>query len=145
MDSVRFEGDPAPVLSMPAVVPAAVPASGKDKAGSGKKRKRGDAGGEENEGGEGGNDPEERELPGVWDRVVHRSGGTAVVVFVDRASMEMAVRAVQKLAGGKAAGKKDGRGVTWGEKVSGDVPEMGMSRKSKVHTFYPLYSTSFSG
>lgn len=35
-------------------------------------------------------------LPEVWDRELHRSGGTAVVTFVDRASAELALKEVKR-------------------------------------------------
>lgn len=35
-------------------------------------------------------------LPEVWDRELHRSGGTAIVTFVDRASAELALKEVKR-------------------------------------------------
>ncbi|KAL8657788.1 MAG: hypothetical protein Q9226_001573 [Calogaya cf. arnoldii] len=60
-------------------------------------------------------------LPATWDRELRTDGRTAVVVFVDRVSMEAAYKAVKGL----------GRGGTmpiWGEGVEGKVPSLGTAR-----------------
>ena len=60
-------------------------------------------------------------LPDVWDREVHRSGGTAVVKFVDRASAEMAIREAKRAV-------KTEREIVWGAGVERKVPPLGPSR-----------------
>lgn len=59
-----------------------------------KKRKRGD---DENATAE-----EVGLLPEIWDRELHRSGGTAIVTFVDRASAELALKEVKRAVKSKA-------------------------------------------
>ena len=74
----------------------------------GKKRKRADVEAEE----------PVPQLPEVWDRELHRSGSTAVVVFVDRPSMEIGLKAVKRAA-------KNGTEVVWGKGVEDKVPKLG--------------------
>lgn len=62
-------------------------------------------------------------LPSVWDRELQTKGFTAVVMFVDRASMDAALKAV------KAARKEKSEPV-WGEGVDGKVPALGYASKS---------------
>ena len=82
---------------------------------TGKKRKRGSEGGNlENIGGVA--------LPSTWDRELQTNGLTAVVLFVDRASMDAAFKAVK-------ACQKEGREPVWGEGVEGKVPALGSASK----------------
>lgn len=60
-------------------------------------------------------------LPEIWDRDLHRSGGTAVVRFVDRTSADMALREARRAV-------KTGKEVTWGAGVSNKVPPLGSAR-----------------
>lgn len=60
-------------------------------------------------------------LPGTWEREVLRAGGTAVVVFVDRASVEAVMKAVRRV-------RKHGEAVVWGHGVEGKVPSLGSQR-----------------
>jgi ribosomal RNA-processing protein 7 len=62
----------------------------------------------------------------VWDRETRRSGSTAVIAFVDKASREVTLKAVAK----RAAGRKKSVGVVWGEGIgeSVKVPALGISR-----------------
>ena len=70
-------------------------------------------------------------LPETWDRELHRSGGTAVVRFVDRASAEMALREAKHAA-------KSGKEIIWGAKVEGKVPPLGSARYLAHHKLrYP--------
>ena len=62
------------------------------------------------------------QLPEVWDRQLHRSGSTAVVVFVDRPSMELGLKAVKRAA-------KTGTEVVWGKGVEDKVPKLGSASK----------------
>ncbi len=69
------------------------------------------------------------ELPAVWDRELHPSGSTAVVVFVDRPSMETSLKAVRKAA-------RKGTEIIWGEGVEDKLPKLGSARtSSQVSTF----------
>ena len=70
-------------------------------------------------------------LPETWDRQLHRSGGTAVVRFVDRASAEMALREARRAV-------KSGKEIIWGAGVEGKVPPLGSSRYLAHHKLrYP--------
>ncbi|KAL4801919.1 ribosomal small subunit assembly protein [Aspergillus unguis] len=60
-------------------------------------------------------------LPSTWDRVLQRSGSHAVVVFVDRASMEASLKAAKKAA-------RKSSGITWGEGIEEKVPALGIQR-----------------
>ncbi|KAL4792731.1 ribosomal RNA-processing protein 7-domain-containing protein [Aspergillus venezuelensis] len=60
-------------------------------------------------------------LPETWERSLQRSGSHAVVVFVDKASMEASLKAAKK------ASKKSGS-ITWGEGIEGKVPDLGLQR-----------------
>jgi len=67
-------------------------------------------------------------LPETWDRDLHRSGGTAVVTFVDRASLELALKEARK------AGKGGGKGLAWvGRGVEGRVALLGSARYLAHH------------
>lgn len=76
-----------------------------------KKRKRGSSGGiiEDMEG---------AALPSVWDRDLQTNGLTAVVSFVDRASMDAALKAVRSI-------RKEQREPIWGKGLEGEVPALG--------------------
>ncbi|KAE9976119.1 hypothetical protein EG327_008224 [Venturia inaequalis] len=89
--------------------------------GRGKKRKRGAADEEE---GVVKRQIEEMKLPEVWDRGVLRGGGCAVVVFVDEASREGALKECGRV-------KKRGRVVEW-PVLEGE--EMGLGRYRTHHT-----------
>lgn len=87
-----------------------------------RKRKRGD--------GKGATEAEVK----TWDREMRQSGGTAVVVFVDKASCEMGLKAAAKAVKSK---KKDGKGdgvIVWGEGVREEykVPALGISRMMPI-------------
>ncbi|KAL4954918.1 ribosomal RNA-processing protein 7-domain-containing protein [Aspergillus filifer] len=60
-------------------------------------------------------------LPETWERSLQRSGSHAVVVFVDKASMEASLKAAKK------ASKKSGS-ITWGEGIEEKVPDLGLQR-----------------
>lgn len=83
-----------------------------------KKRKRGKSGGIF-EGIEG------TALSSVWDRDLQTNGLTAVVLFVDRASMEAALKAVKVI-------RKERREPVWGEGLEGKVPALGSASWSLV-------------
>ncbi|KAK4541896.1 hypothetical protein LTR36_007260 [Oleoguttula mirabilis] len=91
----------------------------------GKKRKRGptDEGEEVAE--------EVGQLPEVWDREMHASGGTATVTFVDKASAELARKRARKAV-------KEGSKITWGLGVDDRVPPLGLARYQAHHKLqYP--------
>ena len=61
-------------------------------------------------------------LPSVWDRRLQRNGGTAVVLFIDRASMETALKEVKKK-------HKAGNDIVWGDGVEEKLPKLGSASK----------------
>lgn len=79
----------------------------------GKKRKRV----EENENTE---EIEGASLPSTWDRELKGIGRTAIVILVDRASMEAVIRAIKKT-------RKDGKEPVWGEESDSMTPKLGSS------------------
>ncbi len=64
---------------------------------------------------------EGHQLPNVWERTLHASGAHAVVVFVDRPSMEASLKAAKKAA-------KLGTQIVWGKGLEGKVPALGLQR-----------------
>ena len=84
----------------------------------GKKRKRGKSRG-------GLEDMEGAALPSVWDRDLQTDGLTAVVLFVDRASMDAAIKAVKSI-------RKERREPVWGEGLEGKVPALGSASWSLI-------------
>ncbi|KAH8687691.1 ribosomal RNA-processing protein 7-domain-containing protein [Tricladium varicosporioides] len=92
-------------------------------ANKGKKRKRGQD-----------EDLEAPGLPEVWDRKLHRSGGTAVVVFVDLKSVEAVLRAVKKLH----KSGKESKYPVWGKGLEDKVEKLGSARYATHHALrYP--------
>ena len=91
-----------------------------------RKRKRGGSGGiiEDIEG---------AALPSVWDRELQTSGLTAVVLFVDHASMDAALKAVKST-------RKERKEPIWGEGLEGKVPALGSASRSL--TVYVLLMNS---
>ncbi len=76
-------------------------------------------------------DLENATLPETWDRAIHPSGSHAVVVFVDRPSMEASLKAAQKAA-------RLGTTIIWGEGIEDRVPPLGLKRYEAHHTMrYP--------
>lgn len=61
-------------------------------------------------------------LPSIWDRELQTNGLTAVVLFVDRASMDAALKAAKY-------SRTEGREIIWGKGLKGDVPALGSARK----------------
>ena len=61
-------------------------------------------------------------LPSVWDRRLQRNGGTAVVLFVDRASMETALKEAKKK-------QKVGGDTIWDDGVDEKLPKLGSASK----------------
>lgn len=60
-------------------------------------------------------------LPSTWDRQLQRSGSHAVVVFVDKASMEASMKAAKKAA-------RKSTTITWGEGIADRIPSLGLQR-----------------
>lgn len=85
----------------------------------GKKRKRNEE------------DGEEGELPETWDRELHRSGGTAVVTFVDQASADTAMKDAKRAS-------KQKRELVWNQSIEAKVPSLGSARyRSHQQARYP--------
>jgi ribosomal RNA-processing protein 7 len=68
-------------------------------------------------------------LPEVWDRQLHASGSTAVVVFVDSRSAEASLKAIRKM---HKLGKSE-RFPVWGEGLKNKIPRLGSERYRKHH------------
>ncbi len=111
VESIIFENEKAASTITPVVETAAK----KEKS---LKRKRGTEG-KEIESGVG-------QLPRVWDRDLHRSGSTAVVVMVDQKSVEAALKAVRKV-------HKNVAYPIWGAGVGEKVPKLGSQRYLTHH------------
>ncbi|EXJ76871.1 hypothetical protein A1O3_10516 [Capronia epimyces CBS 606.96] len=60
-------------------------------------------------------------LPDVFDNQIHQSGSTAIVVFVDKPSMELALKAARRAA-------KSGASVAWRQGAESKLPRLGLTR-----------------
>lgn len=67
------------------------------------------------------NELEDLKLPPTWDRQVHKSGSHAIVVFVDKASMAVSLKAARKAS-------KLGTKIVWGEGIENKLPPLGAER-----------------
>ncbi|KAH8808074.1 ribosomal RNA-processing protein 7-domain-containing protein [Xylogone sp. PMI_703] len=96
------------------------------KLSKGKKRKRAAAE----------SDERDTELPQTWDRSLRRSGGTAIVVLVDEASVNAVLKAVKKL---HKPGKEAQKYPIWGHDVSeAQTSKLGSARYAAHHALrYP--------
>lgn len=110
IENVHFEADKKPAISDDSAMLNPVTSNRK-----GKKRKRVTTTGpiEEEEG---------ASLPTSWDRKLQRNGGTATVIFVDRASMEAVIREVKRK-------QKEGREILWGSGIEEKLPQLGSARE----------------
>jgi len=113
----------------------------------GRKRKRDEEEEEEEE-----KEEEAVRLPPIWTRKLKKSGGTAVVLMVDEASVNMVLKAVGKLS----KKKKEKQYPVWGQGVSSKVPPLGVpwitshleltshadkaSTQSAVHAFFGAFN-----
>ncbi|KAL6713946.1 hypothetical protein ACLMJK_008440 [Lecanora helva] len=68
----------------------------------------------------------EAALPPTWDREIQTNGLTAVVLFVDRASTEAALKATK-------TARKESRDIVWGDGLKGQVPALGSARYLAHH------------
>lgn len=60
-------------------------------------------------------------LPPTWDREIQRSGSAAIVVFVDKPSMDSALKHAKKAAKARSA-------LNWGKGLEGRLPALGTQR-----------------
>ncbi|KAL8811047.1 MAG: hypothetical protein Q9223_003170 [Gallowayella weberi] len=112
IEEVQFEGSRKRIGS--AEASTAEPRKAKKE----KKRKRGPEAG----------DIEELDgtaFPDTWDRELRTDGRTAVVLFVDRISMEAAYKAVSRI-------QKEGPVPVWGEGIQDKVPPLGSTSRSHI-------------
>lgn len=73
-------------------------------------------------------------LPEISDRALHRSGSTAIVVFVDAKSAEAVLKAIRKI---HKSGKTD-RFPVWGGGLGDKLPLLGSARYESYHALrYP--------
>lgn len=66
-------------------------------------------------------------LPAVWDRELRSNGRTAVIRFVDRASMETAFKAIKTV-------RKQKYNPIWGEGLQDKLPPLGSARRDTLST-----------
>lgn len=71
-------------------------------------------------------------LPPTWDRDLRLVGGNAVIMFVDRASMEAVIKAIKKIR----AKKKE---PIWGEGVEAAQNPLGSSRTFRIAHRMSIY------
>ncbi|KAF9886402.1 Ribosomal RNA-processing protein 7 [Aspergillus nanangensis] len=62
-------------------------------------------------------------LPSSWDRELQKSGARAIVVFVDKPSMDASLKAAKK-----AGGRKSSQSIVWGEGIEDRRPPLGLQR-----------------
>ena len=117
IEDVQFEGQRRKGRDMEEV---SAPTATQNK--KSKKRKRGI-------GGSNMDDMEGAALPSVWDRDLQTNGLTAVVLFVDRASMDAALKAVRST-------RKERREPVWGEGLDDKVPALGSASWSLLPKVY---------
>jgi len=67
------------------------------------------------------NEADIAELPQIWDRPIHRSGSSAVIVLVDRPSRETAWKGIRKCI-------KDGVALLWPYDEGMKIPSLGSKR-----------------
>ncbi|KAI9682169.1 MAG: Ribosomal RNA-processing protein 7 [Caeruleum heppii] len=113
VDTVKFEGKRS--VSKPAVAPVVTPKNRPNR-----KRKREEAITDMSAA---------EELPQVWDRDLHQSGSTALIVFVDQSSLEATMKAIKR---------RGGKPVPWGVGVQDRVAPLGSQRYLNHHRLrYP--------
>lgn len=76
-------------------------------------------------------DEEGAALPTSWDRKLQPIGGTATVLFVDRASMEAVLKEAKKK-------RKEGDEILWGSGVEEKLPKLGSSSKPSIRVEIPF-------
>lgn len=70
-------------------------------------------------------------LPKIFDSMIHESGATAIVVFVDRPSMDLAFKAAKRIA-------KSGTPLEWSGSLDAGIPPLGLKRyEHHKHLQYP--------
>lgn len=106
VERVDFEGVPTKKRDIPAVVQGSLANS--------KKRKRITADELQNQ-------LDNAWLPSTWDRQLQKSGAHAIVVFVDKPSMEASLKAARKAS-------RDGTKIVWGEGIEDRLPPLGLER-----------------
>ena len=70
---------------------------------------------------------EESRLPSTWDRELQVNGGSAIVTFVDKVSIDAALKAVARAI-------KSTTTIVWGEGLNIDLPQLGSARKMEAKT-----------
>lgn len=116
IEDVNFEGEKRPAQNV-----TVLPPTNSTFAQNGKKRKRPlDA--------QDSREIEGADLPSTWDRQLRGFGRTAVVVFVDQASLDAVIRAVKKT-------RKNMKEPVWEEGLESSVPALGPSRMWRCVVF----------
>lgn len=79
------------------------------------------------------------ELPSTWDRQLQKSGSHAIVIFVDRPSMEASLKAATKASTKKTKSSGD---IIWGAGIEDRLPSLGLPRyQTHVQKRYPERAT----
>ena len=82
------------------------------------------------------------ELPSTWDRQLQKSVSHAIVVFVDRPSMEASLKAATKASSSKKNTCKTSGEIVWGAGIEDRLPSLGLSRyQTHVQKRYPERAT----
>ena len=76
---------------------------------------------------------EESRLPSMWDRELQVNGGSAIVTFVDKVSMDVALKAVARAI-------KSTTQIIWGEGLNVELPQLGSARKMKAKSIQQYMS-----
>ncbi len=77
---------------------------------------------------------EDVSLPPTWGRTIHPSGSHAVVLFIDRPSMEASLKAAKRAAKLRST-------ITWGDGIEDKIPPLGLQRYETHHDLrYPSRS-----
>ena len=79
---------------------------------------------------------EESRLPSTWDRELQTNGGSAVVTFVDKASMDTVLKVVAKTI-------KSKKEIVWGQGLEVDLPKLGSARKPKATSLRCCHKSSY--
>ena len=70
----------------------------------------------------------ESTLPSTWDREIYTSGSSATIVFVDRASLDAAVKATRAFS-------TKGNKVTWGDGIANKTAKLGSHRRYYIYVY----------
>ncbi|ETN37527.1 uncharacterized protein HMPREF1541_07149 [Cyphellophora europaea CBS 101466] len=74
---------------------------------------------------------DQHHLPNVYEQDLRQTGATAIVVLVDRPSMELTLKAAKKAV-------RTGQNIVWGEGIENKIPALGLRRYERANQMrYP--------